>query len=1016
MRTRGLVRSVLGPVVLLLLTVTCSSTPPQSIDMVSSPPAHSPADVSTPPKSAPDAHGNTLSSDTLGATAPDATGSTGTLTISNLRVDSSEVPLYDKFELTFDVENTVATNLQFPYDPAAPPGLPSRVGISVEGLFLPPGETDWRLALRQPGFLYQDYERRQIDSTEWLYPSGTPVWKVRFAPKQQGIWHYRLRVQDASICPEGVEPCPNWTETRAGSFTVGPPRPGNHGFIEVSKSDSRYFALSDGSPFFGLGFNAGFSNTSFTYDAEEQLARYAGYGIDFLRVWMSGSVIAGSSWSPWTWFEGPGYGGYMPDPGLWVAPSGFGHDFTLFLSQQANRLCLFNGFTQGHIAVKPSTTYRLAVTALARGISGPRNPSNPNYGFTVKVGGWPSSFPDGMSSFPSLIPHLHDSEWTTLEGTLTTSASQWFLDYLYLLLDNTSAGEVHISQVSLREVLPDGRLGPEILTKSRGDAHMDFDLLRSWDWDYVLDRAAERGVYLKLVILEKNDRVWNFINGDGTLTISGKNDNFYASPNTKVRRLHEYFWRYLAARWGYSTAVHSWELLNEGDPFNGHHYEQANSFAKYMHQVEPSRHLVTTSFWHSFPLAEFWGNAQYQDIDYADLHAYVSSGLGSYEWSAPKDTQLETDPAKTFQGSRGAIRVPAGVAGVSKDIWVRGRGDWRVSVMIRAEDIVGSCPYGAPSSLAGPQLLVHLEGMSDALVPHDPIRPDQYWICTSPAGTYDYKRVERTVSVPDDGWHRLHVEFRNGFATSGTAWFDNLQIQSPDGRLVRLYGDGTFDDRERMDYDTALFNEVYGQRYGAHSLSGPNKPVVRGETGIDRAINPQGELPELARDVKGVWLHNYLWGRLNPGGLYELYWWTRNIQRNDLYFQYKPLRDFLADVPLDNGHYRDAQARASDLGVGVVGQRDSVNGRAHLWIRNKNHTWWSVVNGTAWGRLSGTVAVPGFVPTKTYAIEWWEFDSPGNLTVHNSAATADAAGTLTLDLSTLSPLTTDVAIKVRASR
>lgn len=944
---------------------------------------------------------------------PIETGETlARLCVSDLAANASSVHLYDKFELTFTVNNSVATNPQFPYDPATPPGLQERCGISVEGLFLPPGEDDWQHAIRQPGFLYQNYDRRQIDQSEWLYPVGEPLWKVRFAPKRQGVWKYMVRVQTASICPEGSVPCLNWIETDPASFTVTEAKPGNHGFVEVSKTDTRYFAYSDGEPFVGLGLNVGFSNTNFTYDADEQIERYAANGIDFVRTWMSGSAIAGSAWSPWAWFEGPGYGGYLPDPGLGIAPSGSGHDFAFHLSQELNRLCLFNGFTQGQIAVKPSSTYRLSVTLMARDISGPRDHNKPDFGFTIKSGGWPKSFPDDLHDCPNLISHMRNTEWTTVDSTITTSPSQWFLDYLYLLLDNTLTGEVYVSQVSLREKLPNGGLGPEILVKSSGDAHNDFNPLRSWGWDYLLDQAANKGVHLKVVVLEKNDRVWNLLGADGNPVESGDNNNFYASPNTKVRRLHEYFWRYLAARWGYSTAIHSWELLNEGDPFNSQHYEMANSFARYMHDNEPSGHLVSTSFWHSFPAAQFWGNADYPDIDYADIHAYISTERSAYEWSPPSGTALDTDSANTYRGSRGAIRVPAGVTAKSPSIWVRGSGSWRISVMVRAQEIEGTCPYGAPSSLAGPQLMVVFDGSGNTIMPCDPAKPDQYWICTSPAGTYDYTRLERVVTIPDDDWHLMHVEFKNDFAISGTAWYDNLSIESPDGRTVRLLGDGTFDDRERMDHDTALLNESIGLRYGALSPSGSGKPVVRGEAGIDHAENSQGELPELAKDVKGVWLHNFLWGTLNPGGVYELYWWTGNIERNDLYFQFKALRDFMDNIPLHNGHYQNAEAHASEPTVRVVGQSDRLNGRAHLWIQNKNHSWWNVVNGAPWGQLGGTVTMPGLIPNQKYPIELWQFDDHGNLTVREDTLRTDAAGSIVLDLSSLPPSVTDIAVKI----
>ena len=934
------------------------------------------------------------------------------LGISALSANAPEIPVYEKFELTFDVNNSVASNPQLPYDPAPPSGLPGRIGVSVEGLFLPPDETDWDRAFRQPGFLYQDYERRQIDGAEWLYPKGKPLWKVRFAPKTRGAWRYKVRVQDASICPKGLNPCPNWVESREGSFIALPASPGNHGFVEVSEADPRYFGFSDGKMFLGLGHNTAFNPSRFTYDADEQLARYAANGVDFLRVWMTGSAIAGSSWGPWVWFGGPGYGGYLPDPGLWIAPADSGHDFALYLNQQSNRLCLFNGFSQGPVAVKPGTSYRLSVTARVVDLAGPRNAGNPNYGLTIKIAGWPDSCPDGLSEYPNLIPYLGNTDWTTVHGTFTTAESQWFLNYLFLVLDNATSGQAYVSEVSLREMLPDGTLGPEVLAKSKGDAHMDFNLLRSWGWDYVLDQAGKLGVYLKLVVLEKNDRVWNFISANGSRAQSEDNDNFYAAPNTKVRRLQEYYWRYLAARWGYSTAVHSWELLNEGDPYNGHHHELANSFARYMHQTEPTRHLVTTSLWHSYPVAELWGNPKYPDIDYADIHAYISTGKGDYEWSPPSGTTLETDPANTYRGSAGAIRLAAGESSDRQSVWVRGRGEWRVGVMIRARDIVGSCPYEASPKLVGPQLLVDFDSRITRVIPYDPQKPDQHWICTSPAGTYDYTRVEGLVNVADDDWHLLTVSFLNKYATSGTAWFDDLEVRSPDGRLVRLYGDGSFDDRERMDHDTALYTEAISLLYGARSVSGSGKPIVRGEAGIDRSDGPRGELPELAKDVNGVWLHNYLWGTLNSGGLYELYWWTQNIVKNNLYFHYRHLKEFMADIPLNNGRYEDAQARVSSSDVRVVGQRDRVAGRAHLWIQNKRHTWWNAVNAVDWGRLSGTVIVPGFAPNRAFRVEWWQFDNAGSLTTRQDAATADESGNLVLDLSSLPDIVTDVAVKI----
>jgi hypothetical protein len=74
------------------------------------------------------------------------------------------------------------------------------------------------------------------------------------------------------------------------------------------------------------------------------------------------------------------------------------------------------------------------------------------------------------------------------------------------------------------------------------------------------------------------------------------------------------------------------------------HYELADEFGKFMHcrafGIEPgagdgipcalrhpNAHLVTTSFWTGFPAREFWSNAKYPNVDYADVHAYVSTSF-----------------------------------------------------------------------------------------------------------------------------------------------------------------------------------------------------------------------------------------------------------------------------------------------------------------------------------------------------------------------------------------------------
>ena len=227
------------------------------------------------------------------------------LQISNISDNRSnypnqEIPKYEKFEVTFNINDTVATNFQFPYDGQVVPNLINRVGITVDGLFLPPGESDWNNALVQPGFLYQPTLRdSNVGEYDWIYPTGEVYWILRFSPKQQGAWKYKIRAQDDSIC-SGANPCNNWVESPEYQFTATGSLPDNNGFVEVSPYDSRYFMFSDESQFFGLG-HAGPSLTPLK-SAETYLEEQNQKDVDVIRAWMSASLIVSRGthwWDPW---------------------------------------------------------------------------------------------------------------------------------------------------------------------------------------------------------------------------------------------------------------------------------------------------------------------------------------------------------------------------------------------------------------------------------------------------------------------------------------------------------------------------------------------------------------------------------------------------------------------------------------------------------------------------------------------------------------------------------------------
>ena len=89
-----------------------------------------------------------------------------------------ECARYDKVEISFDVQSPAAANPYLPYDLEPVPGLATGVGITVDGLFLPPGRTDWSQATRPAGVLLSGNGRRHAQGRRlpgWGCPLEDPV-------------------------------------------------------------------------------------------------------------------------------------------------------------------------------------------------------------------------------------------------------------------------------------------------------------------------------------------------------------------------------------------------------------------------------------------------------------------------------------------------------------------------------------------------------------------------------------------------------------------------------------------------------------------------------------------------------------------------------------------------------------------------------------------------------------------------------------------------------------------------
>jgi hypothetical protein len=758
---------------------------------------------------------------------------------------ATSVPNFSRIEIDFSV-NTPATVLHWPFDATPPSGIPAGAGISAGAVFMDPQGRQYP----QPAFLYQRFEDAVRDGRDWHYPTNELAWKVRFTPNQPGAWKYRLDVADR----QGAE------QTAWRSFTVQPSSA--HGFVRVSRADPRYFEFDDATLFTGLGFQVP-EHLEAPSTRGASMYRELGFnGISFARLWVSS--LYGSAWVPYIGGRNR-YNGYLPVAGLMPFVEGATGAATLTMRlayRQGNEggffdPCRLEGWNFPE-AVKPNRRYRVAASYWGRQIEGPRNPRFGDYGFVLKLGGAFPACQEPGTSRPVTDYGRNTTQWTEISGDWN-SGERFFLPKLHLALENVSGGGVFVRSLSVRERLADGGMGPEILSRPSMEYQLQIPQARAHALDGIVASAERAGVYLKLVVLEKDDEIYQNLTDEGTFVTDRPNrEGVYGLGRqvNKTRWLQRAWWRYLQARWGYSPAIHSWELLNEGNPAARRHYEMADEFGKFMHYGvfgqmvtkgfdHPNDHLVTTSFWHSFPVKEFWANPEYSNLDYADIHAYVSTSF-------------------------------------------------------------------APAA-----------------------------------------------------------------------------------------------EKAAMQWDAAYYHLWHSRAAGAARLG---KPVVRGEAGLDVPGRQDEHALGLERDRTGVWLHNFLWAGLDPGALYEIYWWRSHINggQGDLRPTYRRIASFLGRLDLNKGGYEDWDGTVSTPSLRVVGQKHPKSGRMHLWIQNTGHTWKAVVAATAVAPVSGSIRVPGFAPAREYDVDWWDTWRDG--APARQRVTADDTGTIVLEVG---ELTTDVAVMVQ---
>jgi len=220
----------------------------------------------------------------------------------------------------------------------------------------------------------------------------------------------------------------------------------------------------------------------------------------------------------------------------------------------------------------------------------------------------------------------------------------WFLTKPVTSYETCFTRMEQAGENTVRVWTADWSLGPESRWKNPLGR---YDLQRAWELDQVLDEAEAHHLAVILTMLVPGDYAEDF---DKNSPYSAKfggpcatGQEFFTNP--AARQFFQRRLRYTIARYAHHRNLLAWELWNEVDGIWGKNYP-ANivvpwhqEMSRYIKQLDPYSHLVTTSFAYRQRDAEVW---KLPDIDFTQSHIYsapeeygtihLPTRLAEYSW------------------------------------------------------------------------------------------------------------------------------------------------------------------------------------------------------------------------------------------------------------------------------------------------------------------------------------------------------------------------------------------------
>lgn len=148
------------------------------------------------------------------------------------------------------------------------------------------------------------------------------------------------------------------------------------------------------------------------------------------------------------------------------------------------------------------------------------------------------------------------------------------------------------------------------------------------------------------------------------------------------------------------------------------------------------------------------------------------------------------------------------------------------------------------------------------------------------------------------------------------------------------------------------------------------KPIMIAEFGL--ATDEWGKSPYMDTDNENVHFHNSLWASALSGTAgTAMFWWWETLDNMGAYKHYKPLAEFLKDIPFTRGDMKAVHPPTTYENVEIIG----LQGRdcAFLWFFDHRANWFNRVTKGEKPQIVRDVRLElkGLKPGR-YKVRWWD--------------------------------------------